>query len=62
MDSRIDETKTNLELTPTPYTNKQDYAGVTNDKTHDSQTREYGYSRSDTDVCARNHDKEHKNE
>ena len=62
MDSSIDETKINLELTPPPNTNKQDYAGGTNDKTRDSQTRESEDSRSDTDGCARNLDEEHKNE
>ena len=51
-----------MELTPPPNTNKQDYAGVTNDKTRDSQTHESGYSRSDTDGCARNLYEEHKNE
>ena len=62
MGSSIDETKINVELTPPPNTNKQDYAGGTNDKTRDSQTRESGDSWSDTDVCARNIDEEHKNE
>ena len=62
MGSIIDERKINVELTPPPNTNKQDYAGVTNDKTRDSQTRESGYSRSDTDGCARKLDEEHKNE
>ena len=52
----IDETKINVELKPPPNTNKQDYAGVTNDKTRDSQTRESENSRSDTDVCAINLD------
>ena len=62
MGSSIDEKKTNVELTPPPNTNKQDYAGGTNDKTRDSQTRESGNSISDTYGCARNIDKEHKNE
>ena len=56
MDSNIDETKINLKLTPPPYTNNQDYVSVTNDKTRDSQTREYEDSRSDTDCCARDID------
>ena len=60
MDSSIDETKINLKLTPTPYTNKQDYIGGNNDKTRYSQTRESEDSRSYTDVCARNIDEEHK--
>ena len=54
--------KINVELTPPPNTNNQDYVSVTNDKTRDSQTREYEDSRSDTDGCARNLDEEHKNE
>ena len=45
-----------------PNTNKQDYAGVTNDKTLDSLTRESGDSPSDTDGSARNLYEEHKNE
>ena len=36
----IDETKTNLELTPSPNKNKKDYTGVTNDKIRDSQIRD----------------------
>ena len=56
MVSSIDETKFNIELTPLPNTNKQDYAGCTNDKIRDSQTRESGDSRSETDGCARNLD------
>ena len=60
MDSSIDDTKINLKLTPPPNTNNQDYVGSTNDKTRDSQTREYEDSTSDTDGCARNIDKEHK--
>ena len=60
--SRIDETKIHVELTPPPNTNKQDYAGGTNYKTHDSHTRESGNSQSETDVCSRNFDEEHKNE
>ena len=59
--SSIDETKINVELTPPPNTNKQDCAGVTNDKTRDSQSRESGDSRSETDGCAINLDEEHKN-
>ena len=47
MDISIDETKINLKLTPPPYTNNQDYVGVTNDKTRESED-----SRSDTDGCA----------
>ena len=62
MGSIIDETKINIELTPPPNTNTQDYAGGTNDKTRDSQTHESGDSQSDTDGCARNIDKEHKND
>ena len=42
--------------------NKHEYVGGTNEKTHDSQTRESNYSPSDTGGCARNHDDEHKNE
>ena len=57
MDSIIDETKHNLKLTPPPYTNKQDYVGGNNDKTHES-----GDSPCDTDGCARNIYYEHKNE
>ena len=60
--SSIDGTKIHVELTPPPNTNKQDYAGGTNDKTRDSLTRETGDSPSDTDSCARNLDEEHKNE
>ena len=60
--SGINETKIRVELTPPPNINKQDYAGGTNDKTRDSQTRETGDSRSETDSCAKNVDKEHKNE
>ena len=62
MGSSIDETKINVELTPPPNTTKQDYTGGTNDKTRDSQTREYRDSLNDTDGCARNLDEEHKNE
>ena len=61
MGSSINETKINVELTPPPNTNTKDYAGGTNDKTRDSQTRESGDSRSDTDGCARNFDEGHKN-
>ena len=62
MGSNIDETKINVELTPPPNTNNQDYASSTNDKIRDFQTRESGDSQSDTDGCARNLDEEHKNE
>ena len=62
MGSIIDEININVELTPPPNTNKQEYVGGTNDKTRDSHTREYEDSRSDTDGCARNLDEEHKNE
>ena len=61
MGSSIDE-KNHVELTPPPDTNKQGYAGGTNDKTRDSQTRESEYSQSDNDGCAINLDEEHKNE
>ena len=40
VDSRIDETKPNLKLTPPPYKNKKYYDVGTNEKTRDSQTRE----------------------
>ena len=60
--SSIDGTKIHIELTPPPNTNKQDYAGGTNDKTRDSQTCETGDSRSYTDICAINLYEEHKNE
>ena len=70
MVSSIDETKINVELTPPPNTNKQDYTGGTNVKTRDYQTRESddsrtrktGDSRSEIDSFAINIDKEHKNE
>ena len=42
--SSIDETKINVESTPPPNINKQDYKGGTNDKTGDSQTCQYGDS------------------
>ena len=61
MGSSIDETKINLELTPHPNTNKQDYTGGTNDKTRGYQEPESEYSRSDTDCFARNIHGEHKN-
>ena len=48
-------------LTPPPYKNKQDYKGGTNDRTHDSHTRETGISRSDDDSLARNLDAENNN-
>ena len=50
-----------LVLTPPPYKNKQDYKGGTNDKTHDSHTRETGVSISDDDILARNLDAENNN-
>ena len=62
MDSSINEKKIHVDLTPPPKTSKQDYAGGTKDKTRDSQTREAGDSRSETDSCARNIDEEHKKE
>ena len=62
MGSSIDGTKIPVELTPPPNKNNQDYKGGTNDKTRDSLTRETSDSPSDTDSCARNLDKEHKNE
>ena len=60
MGSSIDGKKIHVELTPHPNTNKQDYAGGTNDKTCDSQTRETGDSQSESDSRARNLDEEHK--
>ena len=48
--------KINVELTPPPNTNKQDYDGGTNDKTRDSQTCEYEDSRIETDGFAINLD------
>ena len=48
-------------MTPPPYKNKQDYKGGTNDKTHDSHTRETGVSRFYDDSLARNLDAENKN-
>ena len=62
MGSSIGGTKIHVELTSPPNTNKEDYAGGTNDKTRDSQTRETGDSRSETDGCVINIDEEHKNE
>ena len=62
VDSSIDETKLNLKLTPPLYANKQEYVGITNEKTHGAQTRESDDSPSDTDGCARNLDDEHKYE
>ena len=47
-------------LAPPPY-NKQDYKDGTNDKTHDSHTRETGVSRSDDASLARNMDSENMN-
>ena len=43
-------------LTPPPYKNKQDYKGVTNDKTNDSHTHYSGVSISDDASVARNLD------
>ena len=60
MDSRIDEVRLNLKLTPPPYTNKHEYVGG-NEKKRYFQTREYDDSPSDTDGCARNLDDKHKN-
>ena len=54
--------KINVELTPPPNTNNQDYAVGTTYKTRYYQTREYEDSRSDTDGCARNLDEKRKNE
>ena len=48
-------------LTPPPYKNKQYYKGGTNDKTHDSHTRETSVSRSNDDSLAINLDAENKN-
>ena len=62
MGSSIDATKIHVELTRPPNKNNQYYAGGTNDKTRDYQTRESGDSRSKTDGCARNIDEEHKHE
>ena len=42
MGCSIDETKINVELTPLPNKDKQDYAGGTNDETSDSQSHETG--------------------
>ena len=47
-------------LTPPPYKNKHDYKGGTNDKTHNSHTRETSVSWSDDDSLARNLDSEKK--
>ena len=57
MDSSIDETKINVELTPPPNTNNKDYTDGTNDKTRESD--DYP---SDTDGCEINIDDDHKNE
>ena len=54
--------KIHVYLRPPPNTNKQYYAGGTNDKSRDYQTRESGDSWSETDGCAINLDEEHKNE
>ena len=48
-------------LTPHPYKNKQDYKNGTNDKTHDSHTRETGVSRIDDASLAIKLDAENKN-
>ena len=48
-------------LIPSPYKNKQDYKGGTNEKTHDSHTRETSVSQSDDNSLARNLDAENKN-
>ena len=61
MGSSIDGTKMHVELPPPPNTNKQDYAGGTNDKTRNSLIRGTSVSPSDTDSCARNLDEKHKN-
>ena len=58
----IEGTKITSILTPPPYKNKKDYMGGTNDKTHDSHTRETSDSPSNNDRCAKNLDEEHKNE
>ena len=47
-------------LTPSQYKNKQYYKGGTNDKTHDSYTRETGVSRSYDSSLAINLDAENK--
>ena len=54
MDGIIDE-KNIIKKTPPPCKNQQDYVGVTNDKTCESD----GYP-SDTGGCARNLDDGHK--
>ena len=61
MGNVIEGTKIPSILNPPPYANKKDYKGGTNDKTRDSHTRETSDSPSDTDICARNLDEEHKN-
>ena len=60
--SSIDETKINVELTPPPKKNNQDYTGGTNDETNYYQTHESEDSRSDTGGCEINLDEGHKNE
>ena len=45
-----------LLLTPPPYNNKQDYKGVTNDKTIDSHTPDSDVSRNDGASVKRNLD------
>ena len=62
MNSSIDETKPNLKITPPLNTNKHEYVGGTNEKTHDYQTCESDDFPSDTDSCAIHLDDEHKNE
>ena len=58
MGSRNDGIKIHVELTPHTNTNKQYYAGVKNDNTRDSQTRETSGFQIDTDSCERNLDEE----
>ena len=48
-------------MTLPPYKNKQDCKGGTNDKTHDSHTRETIVYQSDDDSLARNLDAENNN-
>ena len=43
-----------LSFVPPPYKNKQDYKGGTNDKTHNSHTRETSVSRINDDSLTRN--------
>ena len=60
MGSSIDGTKIPSILTPSPYTNKQEYKGGTNDKTRDLYTCKTSDSPSNHDSCARKLDEEHK--